>query len=339
MSQGRLVGGTRRARADRAIVRARVGRLPDYVVLGIGDDAAIVEPERNTADVLTTDALVDGVHFDRRARARARHRPQGPRGEPERPRRDGGDAARRAAVARVAGRHARVATSRRSSTDSSPWPARHRTAVVGGNITRTSGPLFVDVTAIGSVRPGGACAARLLAPGTCCSSAAPSAPRRQAWRALRAGHVAGGRHDDRCGGVAPCHARARRSGSARSWGGREPPVPAWTLSDGLADAVRPARRRERRRRGGAGRVAAGAPGGRGRGSGPSGGLSLALGASDDYELLFAVPERRQRAFRAAARQARRRGHRDRRPSAQPGVTLSQDGRERPWPAGYEHFAA
>jgi thiamine-monophosphate kinase len=31
--------------------------------------------------------------------------------------------------------------------------ARHRVALVGGNITRSPGPLMVDVTAIGSVRP------------------------------------------------------------------------------------------------------------------------------------------------------------------------------------------
>src|SRR5512147_2551470 len=33
--------------------------------IGIGDDAAVVEPERNRLDVLTVDALVEGVHFDR----------------------------------------------------------------------------------------------------------------------------------------------------------------------------------------------------------------------------------------------------------------------------------
>ena len=31
---------------------------------GIGDDAAVVEPQRGTLDVLTTDTLVEGVHFD-----------------------------------------------------------------------------------------------------------------------------------------------------------------------------------------------------------------------------------------------------------------------------------
>ena len=40
--------------------------MPGWVVVGPGDDAAVIEPERGTLDVVTTDALVDGVHFDRR---------------------------------------------------------------------------------------------------------------------------------------------------------------------------------------------------------------------------------------------------------------------------------
>ena len=35
------------------------------MLVGIGDDAAVVEPERNRVEVLTVDALVEGVHFDR----------------------------------------------------------------------------------------------------------------------------------------------------------------------------------------------------------------------------------------------------------------------------------
>ena len=40
--------------------------MPSWVVVGPGDDAAVIEPDRGTLDVLTTDALVDGVHFDQR---------------------------------------------------------------------------------------------------------------------------------------------------------------------------------------------------------------------------------------------------------------------------------
>src|SRR4029077_425972 len=38
---------------------------PDWLLVGIGDDAAVVEPERNRVEVLTVDAIVEGVHFDR----------------------------------------------------------------------------------------------------------------------------------------------------------------------------------------------------------------------------------------------------------------------------------
>ena len=41
--------------------------MPPWVVVGPGDDAAVIAPERGALDVLTTDALVEGVHFDRRS--------------------------------------------------------------------------------------------------------------------------------------------------------------------------------------------------------------------------------------------------------------------------------
>ena len=49
-----------------ARVRARVPAPPPFVVIGIGDDAAVLEPPRNRLDIVTTDAAVEGVHFDRR---------------------------------------------------------------------------------------------------------------------------------------------------------------------------------------------------------------------------------------------------------------------------------
>ena len=38
---------------------------PSWVVVGPGDDAAVVEPERGSLEVLTTDTQVEGIHFDR----------------------------------------------------------------------------------------------------------------------------------------------------------------------------------------------------------------------------------------------------------------------------------
>jgi len=48
-----------------ARIQQRLAPPPDWVLVGIGDDAAVVEPERNRVEVLTVDAIVDGVHFDR----------------------------------------------------------------------------------------------------------------------------------------------------------------------------------------------------------------------------------------------------------------------------------
>ena len=48
-----------------ARIRARVPADPDWVRLGIGDDAAVLEPPRGELDVITTDSLVEDVHFKR----------------------------------------------------------------------------------------------------------------------------------------------------------------------------------------------------------------------------------------------------------------------------------
>ena len=52
-------------------IRSRVPPADNTVVVGIGDDAAVTIPERGALQVLTTDALVEGVHFDRRFSAPA----------------------------------------------------------------------------------------------------------------------------------------------------------------------------------------------------------------------------------------------------------------------------
>src|SRR5438876_104213 len=46
-------------------IQQRLPPAPGWMVVGIGDDAAVVEPERNRLEVLSVDALVEGVHFDR----------------------------------------------------------------------------------------------------------------------------------------------------------------------------------------------------------------------------------------------------------------------------------
>src|SRR6187401_2521215 len=48
-----------------ARIAQRLSPAPDWLIVGIGDDAAVVEPERNRVEVLTVDAAVEGIHFDR----------------------------------------------------------------------------------------------------------------------------------------------------------------------------------------------------------------------------------------------------------------------------------
>src|SRR5215216_2191162 len=48
-----------------ARIQARLPPAPPWMLVGIGDDAAVVEPERNRVEVLSVDALVEGIHFDR----------------------------------------------------------------------------------------------------------------------------------------------------------------------------------------------------------------------------------------------------------------------------------
>jgi thiamine-monophosphate kinase len=121
------------------------------LVVGIGDDAAVVEPERNRLDVLSVDALVEGVHFDRR------FTPPGAIGH-------------RAIAVNLSDLAAMGATPRLALLSLALPPSlplddfdaiargivetasRHRLHVAGGNLTRSPGPLIVDVTVTGTVK-------------------------------------------------------------------------------------------------------------------------------------------------------------------------------------------
>lgn len=134
-----------------ALIQSTLPSPPPWVMLGIGDDAAVVEPERNRLDVITVDAVIDGVHVDRR------FTPAGAIGH-------------RALAANLSDLAAMGASPRVAVLSLALPPllfcdeleelargmaslaARHRIHVVGGNLARTPGPLVVDITAIGSVR-------------------------------------------------------------------------------------------------------------------------------------------------------------------------------------------
>src|SRR5438093_12502669 len=125
---------------ERALIARITARLPlaPWVLVGPGDDAAVVEPEPRMAEVLTTDAFVEGVHFDRRFCPP--------------------DAIGHKALAVNLSDLAAMGAAPRAALLSLILPddlpvgdvdalldgmlalaARHRVAIVGGNITRTAG--------------------------------------------------------------------------------------------------------------------------------------------------------------------------------------------------------
>ncbi|HEY3042878.1 MAG TPA: thiamine-phosphate kinase [Vicinamibacterales bacterium] len=134
-----------------ARIRQHLPPAPDWLLVGIGDDAAVVEPERNRVEVLSVDALVEGVHFDR-----AFVPP---------------DAIGHRALAVNLSDLAAMGAAPRLALLSFALPsrlpledfdaivaglarlaARHRIHVAGGNLTRSPGPLMIDITVAGSVK-------------------------------------------------------------------------------------------------------------------------------------------------------------------------------------------
>jgi thiamine-monophosphate kinase len=137
---------------ERALINRISQRLSTarWVVVGPGDDAAAIEPVRGALEVLTTDAQVEGVHFDRRF-------------VPP-------DAIGHRALAVNLSDLAAMGARPRAALLSMALPAsleivafdqivdgllavaaRYSVTLIGGNITQTPGPMVLDVTAIGSV--------------------------------------------------------------------------------------------------------------------------------------------------------------------------------------------
>ncbi len=137
---------------EHALISRITSRLlaPPWVIVGPGDDAAVIEPERGMLEVLTTDAIVDGVHVDTRLMP--------------------ADAVGVRALAVNLSDLAAMGARPRGALLSLALPANlavaaldaivggllhvagtHRVAVLGGNVTRTPGPLQIHITAIGTV--------------------------------------------------------------------------------------------------------------------------------------------------------------------------------------------
>jgi thiamine-monophosphate kinase len=329
---------------ERAVIdrlRRRFPAPPTPLVVDIGDDAAVVRPERNALQVLTTDALLDGVHFDRRF---CRLRDVGYRALAV----NVSDVAAMGGVARLA----LVSLMLPDDTTGddvdeladgiAEMAAEGKVGIAGGNLTRTPGPLTVDVTVVGSVGSrrfltrGGARAGDHVYVSGALGAAAAGLD----WlRTTGAGPL--DTPDDPA--LASSVARYRRPAPRARLGailGRSRAARAcMDLSDGLADAAH-----QVAEAGGTGVKLDAAlipidPGARAwfasRGIDP---LTAALERGDDYELLFAVPPKGAGRLRGAMRQARglavtRIGVLTR----EPGVLLTRDGTTSPLPSGFSHF--
>ncbi|HEV2739586.1 MAG TPA: thiamine-phosphate kinase [Candidatus Elarobacter sp.] len=134
-----------------AQIRERLRGVPDErLLLGIGDDAAAWQPSRSNRSVITTDALVEGVHFTRGAMSA----------------RDAGHRALAANLSDLAAMGARpvlatIALGFPPGTDPA-WlleaydgiaalAKRSRCAVAGGDLTRAPAIVFA-ITVVGEVR-------------------------------------------------------------------------------------------------------------------------------------------------------------------------------------------
>ena len=312
---------------------ARLPRPSARVQVGPGDDAAVLVPGRNERLVVTTDAVIEGVHFSRSYFAPT-------------------DIGVKALAVNLSDLAAMGATPRWALL-SLVLPAAERVSdledlvdgfaslavefgvdAVGGNIARSNGALMVDVTAGGSVHP-----RRLL-------TRSGARPGDEIWISGSIGAAAAGLEkvaaapDANCACVnrqrRPCPRIRLGVAVARERAARA----AMDLSDGLSDAVTQV-------------AAASGVGARidgqsvpieecarrwwmARGVDP---LVAAVTGGEDYELLFAVPAKAGGRLRAVTRRV-----------ADPPLTkigvftknagellIDRGGREEALPQGYEHF--
>jgi len=321
-----------------ARIRRRAGPPPPWVTLGIGDDAAVIEPERGARIVLTADSLVEHVHFTRPLMSWR--------------------AIGHKALAVNLSDLAAMGAAPRASLLNLALPADVALAdfdeliegfvtlageagapLVGGNLSRSPGPLVVDVTAMGSARP-----RRVLARGG-------GKPGDELFVTGRLGAAAAGlamlREADGKPPLDPdaaeCVCRFQRPDARVRCGvtvaRRRAASAAIDLSDGLADAVHQLAAASRV---GAVIDAGDVPVHRGATAWADRAqrdpLMLALSGGEDYELLFAVSRRQRRNFLSALHQS---GglevNRIGRLQSEPGAWLNRDGRLEPLGPGFVHF--
>ena len=326
---------------EHALLARLLARLPRpgaQILVGPGDDAAVIEPGRRTRLVLTTDALVEDVHFSSAWSSPA-------------------DIGHKALAVNLSDLAAMGAVPRWALVSLALPPtyqvdaaetlisglaglaAAHGVSVAGGNITRSPGPLVVDVTAGGEVSPrkwltrGGAKAGDEL----WLSGSVGGA--RAGLEMLRAE----GNAEPESADLAACVSRHRRPearvrlGVAIARGGAA--RAAMDVSDGLADAVRQLAHAS----GCGARVDAGAvpveAGARdwwtGRGQDV---VSAAVAGGEDYELLLAIPRRWSGRLRHVLQRVTRPAlTRIGALTREQELVLVRNGQPHAWPSGFEHF--
>jgi thiamine-monophosphate kinase len=323
-----------------ARIQQQLPPAPPWLLVGIGDDAAVVEPERNRVEVLTVDAIVDGVHFDRAftpAEAIG-HRALAVNLSDLAAM---GAAPRLALLSLVLPADLDVRDFDRIVSGFCALATRARVHVAGGNLARTTGPLTIDVTLVGTVKRRQALTRSGARPGDelyVSGSVGSAAAGRRVVRASRGLPAPIGESDaDRRLAAAYLFPDARlRLGTLLS---RNRAARACVdLSDGLADAVNRIAEAS-----GVGAIvdadalpidAAARVVFESAGADP---IVEAVAGGDDYELLFAVHPRARRRLTAAMRHGRA-------PITRIGVCtpagpvlLRRSGVDAPFPPGYAHF--
>jgi thiamine-monophosphate kinase len=324
-----------------ARIRQHLAPAPDWLLVGIGDDAAVVEPPRNRVEVLSVDAIVEGIHFDRAfvPPEAIGHRALAVNLSDLAAM---GAAPRLALLSMALPAALSIADFDAIAAGFAALAARHSLHLVGGNLTRSPGPLIIDVTVVGTVkrrqsltrggaRPGddlyvsgtiGAAAAGLallrdgrlktddLGPTTddlrlTTAYLFPS-PRVRVGLLMSRNRAAGACMDLSDGLADAAHQMADASGVGMAIDAALLPI------DPAARAFFEARGRDA--------------------------VHDALTGGDDYELLLAVRPRAQRRFAAAARHGDVALTRVGRCTEARAVTLQSGANEpRPLPQGYSHF--
>ncbi|MEO5896728.1 MAG: thiamine-phosphate kinase [Vicinamibacterales bacterium] len=333
---------------ERAIIehiRRRLPSPPASLIVPAGDDAAVVLPERGEMQVITTDALLEGIHFDRRFSSLA----------------DVGYKAIAVNVSDVAamgGTPSFILLSLMLPDGTShedldalldgvlEMAVEARVTIAGGNVTRSPGPLIVDVTAVGHVRPrrvltrsGGRPGDSLYVTGTIGGAAAGLGWLRENATALTPGALREP-PDPAMAAAARRHRRPQPRLRIGAVLGRARVASAcMDLSDGLSDAVRQVAEAS-----GTGAILDAAtlpidPAARAwftaRQVDP---LAAALSGGDDYELLFTLPAGTSRRLRsvetiAAGVPLTRVGELTR----DTALIVLRDNRPEPLPQGFTHF--